>query len=85
LLEQSRAKLEFLHHEQGSSGHRSEETQRTAVAEARLTEAQKRMAALHNKMMDLHIRYDEAVTNAKELGEKLAALIEHAHKDQEEA
>jgi uncharacterized phage infection (PIP) family protein YhgE len=43
------------------------------------------MAALHNEMADLRIRYDEAVTNAKESGEKLAALIERAHKDQEEA
>jgi uncharacterized membrane protein len=55
------------------------------MAEAWLMEAQKRMAALHNKMMDLRIRYDEVVTNAKESGEKLVALIEHAHKDQEEA
>jgi lipid II:glycine glycyltransferase (peptidoglycan interpeptide bridge formation enzyme) len=44
-----------------------------------------RMAALHNEMVDLRIRYDEAVTIAKESGEKLAALIERTHKDQEEA
>jgi hypothetical protein len=48
-------------------------------------EAQKKMAVLNNEMADLRIRYDEAVTDAKESGEKLAALIEHAHKDQEEA
>jgi hypothetical protein len=43
------------------------------------------MATLHNEMMDIRICYDEAVTDAKESGEKLAALIEHARKDQEEA
>jgi uncharacterized protein (DUF3084 family) len=43
------------------------------------------MATLHNEMADLRIHYDEVVTDAKELGEKLAALIEHARKDQEEA
>jgi hypothetical protein len=43
------------------------------------------MANLNSKMVDLRIRYDEAVTDAKELGEKLVALIEHAHKDQGEA
>jgi hypothetical protein len=32
-----------------------------------------------------HIRYDEAVTDAKESGEKLATLIERVCKDQEEA
>jgi hypothetical protein len=29
------------------------------------------MAALHNEMVDLRIRYDEAVTVAKESGKKL--------------
>jgi hypothetical protein len=43
------------------------------------------MAALNNEMADLHICYDEAVTVAKESREKLAPLIEHAHRDQEEA
>jgi uncharacterized phage infection (PIP) family protein YhgE len=43
------------------------------------------MAVLNNKMVDLHIRYDEAVTDTKEMEEKLATLIERAHKDQEEA
>jgi Tfp pilus assembly protein PilN len=43
------------------------------------------MAALHDEMVDLRIRYDEAVTVAKESGARLAALIEHAHSDQEEA
>jgi hypothetical protein len=42
------------------------------------------MANLNKEMVDLCIRYDEAVTSAKESGEKLVALIEHAHKDQEE-
>jgi uncharacterized protein YfcZ (UPF0381/DUF406 family) len=55
------------------------------MIKARLAEAQERMAALHNEMVDLHIRYDEAVNDAKESGEKLVALIEHARKDQEEA
>jgi hypothetical protein len=55
------------------------------MAEAWLVVAQKRMAALRNEMVDLHIRYDEAVTVAKELGEKLAALAERAHRDQEES
>jgi hypothetical protein len=36
-------------------------------------------------MVDLRIRYDEAVTDAKESGEKLVALIERTRKDQEEA
>jgi hypothetical protein len=39
LFEQSRAKLEFLRHEQGPWGCLSEETRRTVVAEARLAEA----------------------------------------------
>jgi hypothetical protein len=43
------------------------------------------MADLNSEMADLHIRYDEAVTDAKEMGEKLLVLIECAHKDQEEA
>jgi hypothetical protein len=43
------------------------------------------MVALHNEMVDLRIRYDEAVTVAKELGERLVALVEHTHRDQEEA
>jgi hypothetical protein len=43
------------------------------------------MATLHIKMVDLHILYDEAVTDIKELGEKLVALIKRARKDQEEA
>jgi uncharacterized protein (DUF3084 family) len=43
------------------------------------------MAVLNNKMVDLRIRYDEAVIDAKESGEKLVSHIEHAHKDQEEA
>jgi hypothetical protein len=59
--------------------------QRTTEAEAWLAEGQKRIAALHNEMADLRIRYDEAVTDAKESGEKLVALIEHTYKDQEEA
>jgi hypothetical protein len=55
------------------------------VVEARLTEAQNRMAALHNEMANLCIRYDEVVTDTKESGEKLVALIKRAHKDPEEA
>jgi hypothetical protein len=43
------------------------------------------MAALHDEMVDLRIRYDEAVTIAKESGGRLVALIEHAHRDQEES
>jgi uncharacterized coiled-coil DUF342 family protein len=43
------------------------------------------MDTLHNEMADLYIRYDEVVTIAKELGERLVALIEHTHRDQEEA
>jgi uncharacterized phage infection (PIP) family protein YhgE len=43
------------------------------------------MAALHNEMANLCIRYDEAVTDTKESREKLVALIERAHKDPEEA
>jgi hypothetical protein len=34
------------------------------MIEAWLTAAQKRMAALHNEIADLRIRYDEAVTVA---------------------
>jgi hypothetical protein len=43
------------------------------------------MVVPNNEMADLCIRYDEAVTDAKESGEKLVALIEHTHRDQEEA
>jgi choline kinase len=43
------------------------------------------MADVNRDMADLRIRYDEAVTSAKESGEKLVALIKCAHKDQEEA
>jgi hypothetical protein len=43
------------------------------------------MAILHNEMANLCICCDEVVTDAKESGEKLAALIEHACKNQEEA
>jgi hypothetical protein len=39
------------------------------------------MAELNSEMADLRIRYDEAVTDAKDLGEKLVALIERTHKD----
>jgi Tfp pilus assembly protein PilN len=59
--------------------------QRTSTAEARLVEAQKKMVVCNNEMADLRIRYDKAVTNAKESGEKLVALIKHTRKDQEEA
>jgi hypothetical protein len=85
LLEQSRAKLEFLHREQGSWGRRSEEARRTTTAEARLVDAQQRVADLNGEMADLRIRHEEAVTDSKETGEKLLALIERARKDQEEA
>jgi hypothetical protein len=43
------------------------------------------MANLNRDMVDLRIRYDEAVTDAKESGKKLVALIERTRKDQEEA
>jgi chromosome segregation ATPase len=43
------------------------------------------MADLNREMVDLRIHYDEAVTNAKDSGEKLVVLIERARKDQEEA
>jgi predicted ATP-grasp superfamily ATP-dependent carboligase len=43
------------------------------------------MVVYNNEMADLRIHYDKAVTDAKESGEKLAALIERARKDQEEA
>jgi allophanate hydrolase subunit 1 len=52
------------------------------VAEAWLAEARQKMVDLNNKMVDLRIRYDETVINAKETREKLLALIEHARKDQ---
>jgi hypothetical protein len=39
------------------------------------------VADLNGEMADLRIRYEEAVTDAKETREKLVALIEHAHKD----
>jgi hypothetical protein len=52
------------------------------VAKAWLAEAQRKMADLNYKMVDLRICYDEMVTNAKETREKLLALIEHARKDQ---
>jgi uncharacterized coiled-coil DUF342 family protein len=43
------------------------------------------MANLNHEMADLRIRYDEAVTDTKEMGDKLMALIERTRKDQEEA
>jgi FKBP-type peptidyl-prolyl cis-trans isomerase 2 len=43
------------------------------------------MVDLNGEMADLHIRYDEAVTDSKESGEKLVALIEHTRKDKMEA
>jgi hypothetical protein len=55
------------------------------MAEAWLAKAQKKMVVLNNEMANLCICYDEAVTDTKESGEKLAALIERARKDQEEA
>jgi hypothetical protein len=55
------------------------------VAKAWLAEAQRKMADLNSKMADLCIHYDEVVIDAKETGDKLLALIEHACKDQEEA
>jgi hypothetical protein len=78
-------KLEFLRREQDSWERQSEETWRITAVEAWLVEAQKRTATLHNELADFHIRYDEAVTITKESGEKLVALIERAHRDQEEA
>jgi hypothetical protein len=41
------------------------------------------VAGLSGEMADLHIRHEEAVTDAKETGEKLLSLIKHARKDQE--
>jgi hypothetical protein len=38
------------------------------------------VADLNGEMADLRIRYENTVTNAKETGKKLLALIEHAHK-----
>jgi choline kinase len=55
------------------------------MAEVRLAEVQQRVADLNGEMVDLRIRHEEAVTDAKEKGEKLLALIERARKDQEEA
>jgi hypothetical protein len=43
------------------------------------------VADLNGEMADLRIRHEEAVTDSKETGEKLLALIERARKDQEEA
>jgi hypothetical protein len=48
-------------------------------------EAQQRVAGLSGKKVDLRIRHEEVVIDAKEAGEKLLALVEHARKDQEEA
>jgi hypothetical protein len=56
-----------------------------AAAKAWLVEAQQRMANLNREMANLWMCYDEAVIDAKESGEKVVALIEHARKDQEEA
>jgi hypothetical protein len=36
-------------------------------------------------MADLCIRHEEAITDAKDSWEKFLALVERAHKDQEEA
>jgi t-SNARE complex subunit (syntaxin) len=56
-----------------------------AAAKAWLAEAQQRMANLNREMVNLWMCYDEVVIDAKESGEKVVALIEHARKDQEEA
>jgi hypothetical protein len=63
----------------------SEEMRRTIMAEARLVEAQQRVADLSSEMVDPRIRHEEAVIDAKEAGEKLLALVGRARKDQEEA
>jgi glycerol-3-phosphate cytidylyltransferase-like family protein len=55
------------------------------MAEVWLAEAQQWVASLKGEMADLHICHEEAVTNAKDAGEKLLGLVKHAHKDQEEA
>jgi hypothetical protein len=44
-------------------------------------EAQQRMADLNGEMADLRIRHEEAITDIKEMGEKLLALIKRARKD----
>jgi hypothetical protein len=59
----------------------SEEVRRTAVADAWLVEARQRVVSLSGKIVDLRIRHEDAVTDAKEAGEKLSSLIEHARKD----
>jgi hypothetical protein len=50
------------------------------VAKAWIAKTQQRVADLNNEMTDLHIRHEE-VTDTKEMGKKLLALIEHARKD----
>jgi hypothetical protein len=71
LFDWSRAKSEFLRREQGTWGHLLEEAQRTAVVKPRLAEAQQRVASLSGKLADLHIRHEEAVADAKEVGEAI--------------
>jgi hypothetical protein len=46
-----------------------------------LAEAQQRVACLSGEMVDLRIRHEEAVADAKDAGEKLLALVERARKD----
>jgi chromosome segregation ATPase len=58
---------------------------RTVAAEARLAEAQQRVADLSGEMADLRIRHEDVVADAEEAREKLFSLVERAHKDQEEA
>jgi predicted nucleic acid-binding Zn-ribbon protein len=59
----------------------SEEVRRTAAADAWLVEARQRVASLSGKIVDLRIRHEDAVADAKEAREKLSSLIEHARKD----
>lgn len=50
--------------------------------ERRLSEAQEKLAALNTKVTDLRLR---CVDSAMEAREKLATLLEQAHKSEEEA
>jgi hypothetical protein len=48
-------------------------------------EAQQRVVSLSSEMANLYIQHEEAVSDAKDMREKLFVVIKHAHKDQEEA
>lgn len=85
LYNHSKEKLEQIRCEQKAWRRLAEEMQKTAAAEAWLAETRQQVAKLCGEVVDLYIQNKEAAANAKEVGEKLLALLDHSHKDEEVA